>query len=99
MGVCNTVCPMKTKNKEASLANAVVTQEVVKQYAKDIPVLAMEVRMMEANPEHRDSIELLRYYKKALQILVEHQELLARYAKSHGPMNQTHRQHPENGMD
>jgi hypothetical protein len=62
---------MKNKNKEAFLANAVVTQEVIKDYRNNIPALATEVRLMEATPEHRDSIILLKYYKKALQILVE----------------------------
>jgi hypothetical protein len=61
----------KKMSPEAFLANSVVTQEVIKDYRNNIPALRTEVRMMEANPEHRDSISLLKYYKKALQILVE----------------------------
>lgn len=87
---------MKTKNKEA-IANNVVTQDVIREYRDNIPALARECFALAEDDRYRNS--LLRYYEKALQILVEHQELLARYAKSHGAMNQTHRQHPENGMD
>ena len=91
---------MKKKlSTEAFLANSVVTQNLIEEYRNNIPALATEVRLMEANPEWRDSIALLRYYRKALQILVEHEELMARYEKQYGKANREYRQHPENGMD
>ena len=60
---------MKTKNKEAFLANSVVTQRVIELYEAVPNALAMEVRMMERNPEDRDNKMLLPYYKKALELL------------------------------
>jgi len=88
---------MKTKNKEAFLANSVVTQEVIKEYRNNIPALATEVRLMEANPEWRHSIILLRFYKKALEILQRNEAARARVALEHRMMHPTW--HPEHGMD
>ena len=56
------------KNK-TNLANSVVTQRVIELYEAIPHALAMEVRMMERNPEDRDNKMLLPYYKKALELL------------------------------
>lgn len=54
---------------ETNLANSVVTQRVIELYEAVPNALAMEVRMMERNPEDRDNKMLLPYYKKALELL------------------------------
>jgi hypothetical protein len=61
---------MRNTNKEAFLANSVVTQRVIELYEAVPNALAMEVRMMERNPEDRDNEMLLPYYKKALELLL-----------------------------
>jgi hypothetical protein len=60
---------MRNTNEEAFLANSVVTQRVIELYEAVPNALAMEVRMMERNPEDRDNKMLLPHYKKALELL------------------------------
>lgn len=59
---------MRNTNKEALLANHVVTQDVIKEYQDNIPALARECFALAEDDRYRNS--LLRYYEKALELLL-----------------------------